>query len=82
MAELTPAHIIVRLVRCSTKKNSLSGNRTLVYRVTGGDTNHYTNRDYETVALALRHCDVRYDGLDVLKYHILISVGSIMGFQN
>ena len=27
-------------------QNSQPGNRTLVYRVTGGDTNHFTNRDY------------------------------------
>lgn len=27
------------------KVYSPSGNRTLVYRVTGGDTNHYTKED-------------------------------------
>ena len=35
----------------SQKFSSLAGNRTLVSRVTGGDTNHYTTKDCSTTWL-------------------------------
>ena len=39
-----------------SKKNFLAGNRTLVSRVTGGDTHHYTTEDISSGTLPIGNC--------------------------
>ena len=46
LAKIGSFFVILLILTCS-KKCSPTGNRTLVSRVTGGDTHHYTIEDYE-----------------------------------
>ena len=49
ISECTDENIFLTTTAKNTLKCSPSGNRTTVSRVTGGDTYHYTNDDWEQI---------------------------------
>ena len=56
IAGIEPATLCMlstRATNCAKSPNSVTGNRTPVSRVTGGDTHHYTNEDLLYTAEAL-----------------------------
>ena len=56
------------------KKSSASGNWTRVSRVTGGDTNHYTNADL--LKLTFTFCNFNYIDLFTLYFQLTVMFGS------